>query len=436
MTGSWPVGNLLIGAVALAVRDINSDPEILRGKRLEYVWGDDGCDRSKSVAEFFDMLDRSGPIDALIGPGCSRGCEATATLTQARNIPQISATCAAATLSNKDEFPFFVRTTSPYTKWAPAIVALMQWAAWTRLSIVGDTAMASAAAALRAVAAKSGFQLGTDLQFNEGHLLDAPGQSSPLLSILGVGVRVVAVFAFGSDYRAIAVEAQKHGMSHGWVWMGIDMVFGSEQGTTGTELSLAQAALHGWIYFEPSNAANRTFFDRVKAASIADFGQHLGDAESTSLYAANLYDAITLFAVAASKHIGDLNGKLIVDAMRNASFDGMTGRVLLDESGDMKESIRTMNYVLEADGIMRGRRMGTYSGLNREYSAAPYAVIWPGGSSAMPVAWLSCEIGSYLVQQSLCEPCPAGSRSVGGTVTSCQQCSAGLRSCRAHGLAV
>ena len=90
MSGAWPVGPSLIGALALAVRDANADPAILHGKRLEYVWRDDGCDRLKSLAEFSDMLGRFGPIDGLIGPGCAKGCEVTATLAESKNIPQIS----------------------------------------------------------------------------------------------------------------------------------------------------------------------------------------------------------------------------------------------------------------------------------------------------------------------------------------------------------
>ena len=96
MTGGWPVGPSLIGALAIAVDDVNNNPEILRGKRLEYVWADDGCDRQKSLVGFIDMLGSAGRIDGLIGPGCAKGCEVTQALASAKNIPQISATCAAA----------------------------------------------------------------------------------------------------------------------------------------------------------------------------------------------------------------------------------------------------------------------------------------------------------------------------------------------------
>jgi hypothetical protein len=155
---------------------------------------------------------------------------------------------------------------------------------------------------------------------------------------------------------------------------------------TGQDLAVLQAALHGWIYFEPSSAASREFFDRVKAASIADFGQQLGDDDSSNLYAANLYDAVMLFASAAGKHLKELsNGKLMVQAMMNASFDGKTGRVELDEQGDLKESISTMNYVVQSGGPMLGRRIGVYDAPSRRYSPVQnVTVVWPGNVHVVP----------------------------------------------------
>ena len=170
----------------------------------------------------------------------------------------------------------------------------------------------------------------------------------------------------------------------------------------------------------------------LQYARMCVCAQQLRTQDSANSYAANLYDAVILFALAAGEHLDELsNGALIVAAMRNVSFDGMTGRVQIDQSGDLKESLRAMNYVLEGDGTMHGKQIGVYSALDRQYSAVQHDVIWPGGSDVVPFAWLSCQVGAYLVQQSRCTPCPPGSASVGGTVTACVQCSAGMRSAAA-----
>ena len=106
------------------------------------------------------------------------------------------------------------------------------------------------------------------------------------------------------------------------------------------------------------------------------------------MYAANLYDAVMLYAVAAGKHLDELsNGTLIVNSMRNASFAGMTGRVELDEDGDMKESIRAMNYLLKSDEKqMHGSQIGVHDALSRRYSPLQnIEVIWPGGLRVVPI---------------------------------------------------
>ena len=369
------------------MRDVNADPAILHGKRLEFVWRDDGCDRFKSLAEFSDMLGRFGPIDSLIGPGCDEGCEVAAVLAQSKNIAQISPTCSAPLLSNKENFPLFVRTTGPDTKWAPAIVAFMQWAAWTRLSIVADVAMASSVGPLRSELDRSHLHLGIETQFIRNRFDAKLGDdASMLLSIRAAAVRIVIAFAFGHDYRAIAIEARRQEMSQGWAWLGTDSVAGAEQGAMGTDLAHAQAALHGWIYFEPNNTASPEFFDRVKAASIADFGQQSGGEESMRPYAANLYDAVMLFAVVAGKHPHELsNGRLIVEAMRNTSFDGMSGRVELDENGDIVRSIIAKNCVFESGRKMRRRQIGVYNARSRRYSPVLNStVVWPGNVPSIP----------------------------------------------------
>ena len=54
-------------------------------------------------------------------PGCPTACEQTAFLTASRDLPQISYSCNSPALSDKDRFPTFVRTTSSYYWWGPAI---------------------------------------------------------------------------------------------------------------------------------------------------------------------------------------------------------------------------------------------------------------------------------------------------------------------------
>ncbi len=150
----------------------------------------------------------------------------------------------------------------------------------------------------------------------------------------------------------------------------------------------AEAAMHGWVYFEPHNAAPAAFFDHVATATRANFPDQFGslaqqlDALSTP-FAANMYDAVMLYAMAVGSISSQrLNGRSVVLAMINMSFDGMSGRVELDEHGDLKQSISAMNYVVLSGGTMRGRRIGVYDAPNRRSWYGPemcmlFPQIWP-----------------------------------------------------------
>jgi hypothetical protein len=176
----------------------------------------------------------------------------------------------------------------------------------------------------------------------------------------------------------------------GWAWLGLDTVAGAE--VSGIDdlksTEAAKAAMHGWVYFVPHNAAPAAFFDQVVAATRTNFPDQSGSVAQRDFrwtpFAANMYDAVMLYAMAVGSD-SNLNGRSVVLAMMSVSFDGMTGRVELDTSGDMKESISVMNYVLESDGAMRGRPIGVYDSLNSRYSTlANNTMVWPGNVHSIP----------------------------------------------------
>jgi lysylphosphatidylglycerol synthetase-like protein (DUF2156 family) len=99
-----------------------------------------------------------------------------------------------------------------------------------------------------------------------------------------------------------------------------------------------------------------------------------------------MYDAVMLYAMAVGSNSSRrLNGQHLAQVMMNMSFDGMSGRVELDERGDLKESIRAMNYVVQSGGTMRSRRIGAYDAPSRRYSPVPNAtIVWPGNVHTIP----------------------------------------------------
>ena len=97
------LGGSIIGTVAVALDAINSR---LNNMRFEAEIGDSGCTASKGAAALSNILERTeASVDAVIGPTCSAGCESTGYITAGLQIPQVSYSCTAASLSEKDKYP-------------------------------------------------------------------------------------------------------------------------------------------------------------------------------------------------------------------------------------------------------------------------------------------------------------------------------------------
>jgi ABC-type branched-subunit amino acid transport system substrate-binding protein len=391
MTGDWPIGRTVIGAVSLAVDDVNNDPGLLPGRKLEYApVRDDACNKLKALESLSTIFDVDGPIDFVIGPGCSGGCISTATLAQAKGLAQISPFCGSGALSNKKEYPVFMRTTSPYSKWGGALLALMGWANWGSVALLRDQSelMALSAQTMRNKLEEHAKQVVVEVRYiSQGDL------PSMLQRIEHAGARVVMALAYSTDYLAIAVAAKMLTFTEGWAWIGVDMVadadtIGEAFGNVVTRQD-AQAALQGWIYMEPYSDAPASFFDRVRKASIEVHGQKLGENDPVNSFASNLYDAILLYAhiVTSYPELVEKGPSDQAEKLMNFSFQGLGGGVIqLDQDGDKKESIRVLNYGRRKDGRIGGRQVGVYDAIKVEYMPDNATeVLWPGHSSVFPL---------------------------------------------------
>jgi hypothetical protein len=114
---AWPEGWVASGALMMAVDEVNRRSE-LGGLKLHMEWREIGCDSSSASAELSRLLEE-GPVDAVIGPWCSLGCESSAYLTGGRNILQVSYSCTSDVLSDKLKFPTVMELPNPSTRSTP-----------------------------------------------------------------------------------------------------------------------------------------------------------------------------------------------------------------------------------------------------------------------------------------------------------------------------
>ena len=79
-------GRIISGAMTLAIKRINADPQLLRGHRLHFVWADTRADTLTSTNELTKQW-RDGAI-AFFGPEDS--CDVEARVAAAWNLPMLS----------------------------------------------------------------------------------------------------------------------------------------------------------------------------------------------------------------------------------------------------------------------------------------------------------------------------------------------------------
>ena len=283
-----------------------------------------------------------------------------------------------------------MRTTSSYTSWAPGILGFTKWAGWKQLSIVSSAENLFSLAATELSRVMRVSEIRPSLQ----QLQAGARIASVLDDVLREQTRVVMVLAAQQDLIPIATAANEKGMvAAGWAWLGLDSVgeaFNQAQRLQATQLpalALAQA-LNGWIYFVAYTQASASFYKSVLEATRSyDFPRFVDDTVAEPLYAANLYDAILLYANTLHNNLEaqDDSVRLKDQMIAGVAFDGKTGRVALDERGDLIQSISIMNSKLGSDGTMVQHAVGLFDGATKEMTPMTQRVTWPGGESVTPI---------------------------------------------------
>ena len=225
-------------------------------------------------------------------------------------------------------------------------------------------------------------------------------KKSLLAPIADAQLRVVVALAYAPDLADVALAACDAGMTaRGWAWLALDTLSTAIACTTDSALSgcvsmqsaSLSGALVGWLFFEPLAQPSALFFERVRNATADHFAM-VSEVPilSMSTYAANLYDAILLYAHALSAVLlrgqSATNGSAVVSAMRQISFVGESGNVRLTQSGDMLQSYALKNVGCALPTApLSVSVVGTYSQSEQRFIALDgVRWCWPGNTSAIP----------------------------------------------------
>ena len=106
-------------AFMMAVEEINSSPELLRGITLKFAARDSACDAVYALYGAHQLAQSSfsgSGADAIIGAACSSASMAAANFLKLDHIPLVSPASTSAALSNSAAYPYFART-APSDAW-------------------------------------------------------------------------------------------------------------------------------------------------------------------------------------------------------------------------------------------------------------------------------------------------------------------------------
>ena len=99
---------------------------------------------------------------------------------------------------------------------------------------------------------------------------------------------------------------------------------------------------------------------------------------------------------------------------------------------DLAPAVAELYMRLRMDNAAQESMLATIEGDGLSVMQSACAWLRKKENAAVWRAWLpaekhACDVGHYVVNQTSCAPCPAGSGSVGGTASVCVQCSPGIR---------
>ena len=394
---------------------------------------DEGCSAIKGTTGLSQLLQNSDtkPIHAVIGASCDAACLPAGYLAAGSNLPQISNGCSSGTsnpalrpprsplphdgcstdvfpspfvcapfssdlLSNKGNYPTFLRTVPPKPLYKFAIAGLMRWANWKHTTILSSLAESFAGLALsfRNMSLSINVTITFQYDFEE---LDRDLDESVMVGVERARTRVVLVIGSDEMIKRIALQAWRRGLTGGWAWLtNSDTMLGAR------DVSQAEAkALNGWLFFQLAVPDDAQFTAAVKVRTSVDFNIPVDNAAPISSSAASLYDAIMLWAMACSNLTLDqckTNPKNIVfQTILNTTFEGKSGFVKLDDKGDaIPAAFSYWNYVQSPTVI------ATYTTATETFVRTKATIVWPGGTPDAPQALSpsdSSAAGEFLVDQ-------------------------------------
>nr|XP_020666428.1 atrial natriuretic peptide receptor 1 isoform X1 [Pogona vitticeps] len=394
---AWPrVGP----AVALAIRKINAQPDLLAGYTVRWVFGssedDHGiCSDARAPLSAVDLKMAYEP-DAFLGPGCVYTSAPVARFTRHWEIPLVTAAAEASGFGNKgDEYSLTTRTGPSHGKLGEFGISLSRHFNWMHRAMLlfWDNKMDERPCYF---AMEGLYQKLPSLNVTVEDIPFWETNYTALIQDIKRKARIVYVCCAHDIFHELLLHAHHEGLTAGeYAFFFIDPFGASLQSSHFPDRQLpwrrgdghdviareAYKAVMIITYAEPSNPEYRPFLEEVKREAQAWFNFTMEDGLKNYIAAA-FHDGVRLYAQAVNETLeqgGSVsNATAITRQMRNRTFYGVTGVLKIDQNGD-----RETDYSLWDMDPVKGEFeiVANYNGTTRKIEMVPGKEIqWPGNA--------------------------------------------------------
>ncbi|KAG5231957.1 glutamate receptor [Salix suchowensis] len=427
------IGRAAGPAIAAAIGDVNSDPTVLPGTRLNLISHNTNCSGFLGTVEALQLMENG--VVAVIGPQSSGIAHIISHVVNELHVPLLSFAATDPTLSAL-QYPYFLRTTQNDYFQMYAIADLVTYYGWREVIAIfvdddcGRNGISVLGDALATKRAKISFKAAFTPGAPTSHISDL------LLEVNQMESRVYVVHVNpDSGLSVFSVAKSLNMMTKGYVWIATDWlpsVLDSLQPVDTDTMNLLQGVV-SLRHHNPDTDLKRSFMSRW---SNLNHNKSTG-ASGFNSYALYAYDTVWLAARAldvflneggnishssdpklsetnrsamnlASLRVFD-GGQQFLQTLLRIKFSGPSGQIQFDLD---KNLVNPAYDVLNIGGT-GSRRIGywsNYSGLstispevlytkpqnNSSNNQHLYSVIWPGETSLVPRGWVFPENGKPL----------------------------------------
>lgn len=329
----------------MAINEINHRSDILPNTVLKYEIRDTGSNPTIGTNAAQQLVEAG--VFGVVGAAYSTVSMAAAPVFEAAEIPQISYSSTNPDLSNKTNYPYFLRVVPPDSQQALALADFIysEMGNSTVATIYANTDYANwTIPVFESEFTALGGTVVTSQRFTPG----ATDVTTELQAIFDSGVKTILISTLFDDATTVFSQANSVGINaaSGFQWVGTDGIGGN--GLLGDPV--VKSAISGMIGIEISPGFGDLFVHYKDMWECGDPTIFSGAGDRIpNLFATFTYDAVYAFAWAAHNLIdhqgGDpTNGDNLLQILKGLSYQGATGHVGFDAKQD-PEGVYSLTYM-------------------------------------------------------------------------------------------